>query len=469
VTSTHDNFFARPSPVVHCIPAELPANLQTHEFMRLIVPLMVGTPLSCPATDLSAPTLPSTLPSPALPPFCLVALHACGDLSSLALRLFANLSPARTLCLVGCCYQLLTIDGAPPPTSPTPSTSIAQPACDRAATPSSQDQPLPSPPALLLDSSLSPIGFPLSPTVRRGLLAAGLAHADPTRSHFASTLLTPHVFAQATHSVDRLLGLEDSDSSSGGASDAESTNGKDSLGASSSAAASEPSAAESSVFSDPTRYFAKKRRATRERGGGPGRFARIVRMNHLRCALQLLFALSGHPNPKCSVGHLRDHTITFVAYARRAFAKLHWPLPRGFAELALPSALAARLPSTPTPNCLSAAEAFYRLSCRPDAPYWRLFAPPPCQPTTHGEGAMIDAFLEYFYAGLDENIVRGALTLRCLTSPLLESLVLADRARFLVESGVCVDVGLVGLFDRRQSPRGFAVVAAKKGISPAGI
>ncbi len=44
-------------------------------------------------------------------PFCIVGLHACGDLTSTALRMFASLPTAAAICVVGCCYHHITEDG----------------------------------------------------------------------------------------------------------------------------------------------------------------------------------------------------------------------------------------------------------------------------------------------------------------------------------------------------------------------
>lgn len=39
---------------------------------------------------------------------CLVGLHACGDLTVTALRLFTDLPAITALCVVGCCYHHIT-------------------------------------------------------------------------------------------------------------------------------------------------------------------------------------------------------------------------------------------------------------------------------------------------------------------------------------------------------------------------
>lgn len=41
-------------------------------------------------------------------PFGVVGLHACGDLASTALKLFAEVRSARAVCVVGCCYHHIT-------------------------------------------------------------------------------------------------------------------------------------------------------------------------------------------------------------------------------------------------------------------------------------------------------------------------------------------------------------------------
>lgn len=41
-------------------------------------------------------------------PTYLVGLHACGDLTPTALRLYHKLSTVEALCIVGCCYQHVT-------------------------------------------------------------------------------------------------------------------------------------------------------------------------------------------------------------------------------------------------------------------------------------------------------------------------------------------------------------------------
>ncbi len=43
-------------------------------------------------------------------PFCIVGLHACGDLTSIVLRMFASLPTAAAICVVGCCYHHITED-----------------------------------------------------------------------------------------------------------------------------------------------------------------------------------------------------------------------------------------------------------------------------------------------------------------------------------------------------------------------
>ncbi len=44
-------------------------------------------------------------------PFCIVGLHACGDLTSTALRMFVSLPTAAAVCVVGCCYHHITEEG----------------------------------------------------------------------------------------------------------------------------------------------------------------------------------------------------------------------------------------------------------------------------------------------------------------------------------------------------------------------
>ncbi|XP_064398047.1 probable methyltransferase-like protein 25 isoform X2 [Halichondria panicea] len=44
-------------------------------------------------------------------PFCIIGLHACGDLTSTALRMFSSLPTAAAVCVVGCCYHHITEEG----------------------------------------------------------------------------------------------------------------------------------------------------------------------------------------------------------------------------------------------------------------------------------------------------------------------------------------------------------------------
>ncbi len=44
-------------------------------------------------------------------PFCIVGLHACGDLTSTALKMFVSLPTAAAVCVVGCCYHQITEEG----------------------------------------------------------------------------------------------------------------------------------------------------------------------------------------------------------------------------------------------------------------------------------------------------------------------------------------------------------------------
>ena len=44
-------------------------------------------------------------------PFCIVGLHACGDLTSTALRMFSAVPTASAVCVVGCCYHHITEEG----------------------------------------------------------------------------------------------------------------------------------------------------------------------------------------------------------------------------------------------------------------------------------------------------------------------------------------------------------------------
>ncbi len=41
-------------------------------------------------------------------PCCLVGLHTCGDLAASCLRLFVKLPPVQLVCVVGCCYHLIS-------------------------------------------------------------------------------------------------------------------------------------------------------------------------------------------------------------------------------------------------------------------------------------------------------------------------------------------------------------------------
>jgi len=41
---------------------------------------------------------------------CLVGLHACGDLTPACMRLFCANSDIKALCVVGCCYNLISED-----------------------------------------------------------------------------------------------------------------------------------------------------------------------------------------------------------------------------------------------------------------------------------------------------------------------------------------------------------------------
>ena len=44
-------------------------------------------------------------------PFCIVGLHACGDLTSTALRMFSVVPTAAAVCVVGCCYHHISEEG----------------------------------------------------------------------------------------------------------------------------------------------------------------------------------------------------------------------------------------------------------------------------------------------------------------------------------------------------------------------
>ncbi len=44
-------------------------------------------------------------------PFCIIGLHACGDLTSTALRMFSSMPTAAAVCVVGCCYHHITEEG----------------------------------------------------------------------------------------------------------------------------------------------------------------------------------------------------------------------------------------------------------------------------------------------------------------------------------------------------------------------
>ena len=44
-------------------------------------------------------------------PFCIVGLHACGDLTCTALRMYTSLPKATAMCVVGCCYHHISEEG----------------------------------------------------------------------------------------------------------------------------------------------------------------------------------------------------------------------------------------------------------------------------------------------------------------------------------------------------------------------